>query len=386
MTKGAPTVLQIVPTLVTGGVERGTVDIAQALTRAGWGSLVASAGGVMVREVERAGGSHIRLPVASKNPLVMRRNVGRIVNLVHLHKVDILHVRSRAPAWSTLSAAKRTGVPLVTTFHGNYGTSNPLKRWYNSVMVRGDRVIAISNFIGDQVCSRYGVDPDKIRIIPRGIDTNLFDPAAVTAQRVIQLAERWRLPDDVRVVMLPGRLTRWKGHAVLIDAIARLNYKSRIRCIIVGSDQGRTRYVRELEKQIARQNLQHTVHIAGDCRDMPAAFMLADVVVSTSVEAEAFGRVIAEAQSMGRPVIATDHGAARETVSHNQTGWLVPPGDASALAEALQEALSLEDTARNALAGRVMANVRADYTKELMCDRTMSVYEEMIMEKQGGSD
>ena len=247
-------------------------------------------------------------------------------------------------------------------------------------------MIAISNFIGDQVCSRNGVAPDKIRIIPRGIDTSLFDPAAVTAQRVIQLAERWRLPDDVRVVMLPRRLTRWKGHAVLIDAIARLNYKSRIRCIIVGSDQGRTRYVRELEKQIARQNLQHTVHIAGDCRDMPAAFMLADVVVSTSVEAEAFGRVIAEAQSMGRPVIATDHGAARETVAHNQTGWLVPPGDASALAEALQEALSLEDTARSALAGRVMANVRADYTKELMCDRTMSVYKEMITEKQGESD
>ena len=379
-------VLQVIPRLGYGGAETVCYYLSNFLPEKGCVSFIATSGGELLKFIDKKKVKLFRLPVHSKNPILMLLNAIIITLIIIIYNINIVHVRSRAPAWSTLSAAKRTGVPLVTTFHGNYGTNNPLKRWYNSVMARGDRVIAISNFIGDQGCSRYGVDPDKIRIIPRGIDTNLFDPAAVTAQRVIQLAERWRLPDDVRVVMLPRRLTRWKGHAVLIDAIARLNYKSRIRCIIVGSDQGRTRYVRELEKQIARQNLQHTVHIAGDCRDMPAAFMLADVVVSTSVEAEAFGRVIAEAQSMGRPVIATDHGAARETVAHNQTGWLVPPGDASALAEALQEALSLEDTARNALAGRVMANVRADYSKELRCDRTMSVYKEMITEKQGESD
>ena len=342
-----------------------------------------SSGGIMVREVERGGGKHIALPVDSKNPLVMQRNIGRIANLVRRHNVDILHVRSRAPAWSALAAARRTNVPLVTTFHGNYGAGSPLKRWYNSVMARGDRVIAISQFISDQVCSRYATDPAKIRIIPRGVDVGVFDPAAVSAQRVIQLAELWRLPDDARVVMLPGRLTRWKGHSVLIEAIARLEDRTGLRCILVGSDQGRTAYVRELENEIARRNLQNIVQIAGDCRDMAAAFMLADVVVSTSVEAEAFGRVIAEAQAMGRPVIATDHGAARETVAQKETGWLVPPGDASALAVALREALSLDAATRDALARRAIENVRADYTKELMCDRTLAVYEELLVEKQG---
>ena len=369
----------------TGGVERGTVDIAQALTNAGWNSLVASSGGIMVREVERGGGKHISLPVDSKNPLVMTRNIGRIARLVRRYDVDILHVRSRAPAWSTLAAARRTNVPFVTTFHGNYGASNTVKRWYNSVMARGDRVIAISEFISEQVCSRYGADPAKVRNIPRGVDMGLFDPAAVSAQRVIQLAEQWRLPDDARVVMLPGRLTRWKGQGVLIEAIARLEDRTGLRCILVGSDQGRTGYVRDLEKEIVRRNMQDIVQIAGDCRDMAAAFMLADVVVSTSVEAEAFGRVIAEAQAMGRPVIATDHGAARETVAEKKTGWLVPPGDASALAVALREALSLDPATRDALAKRAIENVRSDYTKELMCNRTLAVYEEVLAEKQGGN-
>lgn len=359
------------------------MDIVKALNDAGWNSLVASSGGVMVREVERAGGQHIQLPVDSKNPLVMLRNASRIARLVRRHDVDILHVRSRAPAWSTMKAARRTSVPVVTTFHGNYGAGTSLKRWYNSVMARGDRVIAISEFIGEQVRDRYGADPGKVRVIPRGVDIGLFDPAAVSARRVIQLAEQWRLPDDARVVMLPGRLTRWKGHTVLIEAMSRLEDRTGLRCILVGSEQGRTGYVRELENEIARHNLEETVQIVGDCRDMPAAFMLADVVVSTSIEAEAFGRVITEAQAMGRPVIATDHGAARETVAQRETGWLVPPGDASALAVALREALSLDAETRDALARRVIENVRQDYTKELMCARTLAVYEEVLAEKMG---
>jgi glycosyltransferase involved in cell wall biosynthesis len=384
-TKDAPTVLQILPSLETGGVERGTVEIVQALRAAGWNPLVASSGGVMVREVERNGGTHIEMPVDSKNPLVMARNISRIAKLIRRHNIDIVHVRSRAPAWSALRATRRTNIPFVTTFHGNYGAKSSLKRWYNSVMARGDRVIAISEFIGEQVRNRYGADPAKIRIIPRGVDTGLFDPAAVSAQRVIQLAEQWRLPDDARVVMLPGRLTRWKGHRVLIEAIARLEDRTGLRCILVGGDQGRAAYVRELENEISRRNLQNIVQLAGDCRDMAAAFMLADVVVSTSIEAEAFGRVIVEAQAMGRPVIATDHGAARETVAQRETGWLVPPGDAGALAVALREALSLDGPTREALANRVINNVRADYTKELMCARTLVVYEELLADKNGGN-
>jgi glycosyltransferase involved in cell wall biosynthesis len=385
-TKDQPVVLQILPSLETGGAERGAVDIARALVQAGWTSLVASSGGIMVREVQRAGAIHISLPADSKNPLVMRRNIDRIAELIRLYDVDILHARSRAPAWSALWASDRTGIPLVTTFHGNYSAGNPLKRWYNSVMARGQRVIAISQFIGDQVCERYGADPARVRIIPRGVDTALFDPGAVSARRVIQLAEQWRLPDDARIVMLPGRLTRWKGHWVLIEALARLEDRKKLRCVLVGSDQGRSAYVKELETEIARRGLQGVVQIVGDCRDMAAAFMLADVVVSTSIEAEGFGRVIAEAQAMGRPVIATDHGGARETVAHGETGWLVPPGDASALASALREALALDPQDREALAGRVIANVRNDYTRELMCERTLTVYREVLSERRNGEN
>jgi glycosyltransferase involved in cell wall biosynthesis len=375
--KTAPVVLQILPALETGGVERGTVDIARAVVEAGWTALVASRGGPMVRDVERVGGQHIEFPAESKNPLVMWRNVGRLSALLRERSVDIVHARSRAPAWSALAAARRAGVPFVTTFHGNYAAANPLKRFYNSVMARGDRVIAISQFIGEQLRDRYGADPDHIRVIPRGVDTVIFDPAAVSAQRVIQIAEQWRLPDDRPVVMLPGRLTRWKGQSVLIEALARIE-RHGLRCLLVGSDQGRSSYRAELEREIARLGLSDTVQIVGDCRDMAAAYMLADVVVSASVEAEAFGRVIAEGQAMGRPVIATDHGAARETVIPGVTGWLVPPGDAAALAAALREALALDADARARMARTAIQHVRDNFTRELMCNRTMAVYREVL--------
>lgn len=381
--KAGPVILQVLPSLVTGGVERGTIDVARAVIESGGTALVASAGGIMTAELARAGATHFELPLHSKNPLVMRRNIDRLCALIREHEVDLIHARSRAPAWSALFAARRSGIPFVTTFHGNYGAANPIKRLYNSVMARGDRVIAISQFIADQIINRYGGDPARIRVIPRGVDFTMFDPEAVTGSRLIQLAEQWRVPEDHRVILLPGRLTRWKGQSVLIEAMSRLPDRTGLRCILVGSAQGRDAYVKELEDDIARAGLGDTVHIAGDCRDMPAAMLMADVVISTSVEAEAFGRVIVEAQAMGRPVIATDHGAARETVQHNETGWLVPPDNADALAAMLMGVLDLDPADRQAVARRAMESARANYTKDLMCARTLSVYDEAIAEKGG---
>ena len=372
------TVLQVLPALgAGGGVERGTVEIAAAVTAAGGRALVASEGGVQVHELSRAGAEHVDLPLASKNPLVMRANAGRLARLIESEGVDIVHARSRAPAWSAYYAARRTGRHFLTTFHGTYSAGNGFKRNYNAVMTRGERVIALSGFIAGHIHRVYGVPARRIRVIHRGVDLTRFDPARVGAERVVTLAREWRLPDGMLVVMLPGRLTRWKGQAFFIEAIARLRRRD-IRCLLVGSDQGRTAYRQELEALIGRQGLDEVVRIVDHCDDMPAAYMLTDVVVSASTDPEAFGRVVVEAQALGRPVIASDHGGARETVIAGETGWLTPPGDAQALADAIERVLDLGGAARRALAGKSIAHVRRNFSKDAMCAKTLDVYDEVL--------
>ncbi len=372
------TVLQVLPALGQGGgVERGTVEIAAAIVAAGGRAIVASAGGHLERELKRAGAEHIALPLDSKNPLTMRDNARKLADLIAAEKVDLVHARSRAPAWSALDAAKRTDRPFVTTFHGTYGTENWLKRHYNAVMVKGEKVIAISHFIAGHMRRVYGVPVRRIRVIHRGVDLNRFDPARISAERVIQLSTRWRLLDGAPVIMLPGRLTRWKGQTVFIDAIAKLG-RDDLRCILVGSDQGRTGYRRELEKQVQRLGLGKVVQLVDHCDDMPAAYKLTDVVVSASTEPEAFGRVVAEGQALGRPVIATDHGGARETVIPGETGWLVEPGNADSLAEALARCLALSAAARQEMAERAVANVRENFSTEVMAAKTLDVYDEVL--------
>jgi glycosyltransferase involved in cell wall biosynthesis len=375
---GRPVVLQVLPSLLTGGAERGAIDVAIALARAGGTPIVASSGGPMERELARAGISHVTLPLASKNPLVIRANVRRLEALIRERRVDIVHARSRAPAWSAYAACRRTRTPFTTTVHAAYPITNPLKKLYNAVMVRGRPVIAISEFVATHVVETYGVDPANIRMIPRGIDLARFSPEAVGAERVVQRAAAWRLPDGVPIVLAPGRLSRIKGHAPLIKALAWLG-RHDIRCLLVGADQGRARYRRELDALIARHNLEDVVHIAGHCDDMPAAYKLADVVVAPSVHPEGFGRTIVEAQAMGRPLIATSHGATAETVlPDGVTGWLVPPGDVEALAGALETALGLSREEREGLARRAIAHVRARYDLARMTSATLDVYAEML--------
>ncbi len=375
------TVLQVLPALEAGGgVERGTVEIATAIVEAGGRAIVASSGGPLAHELTRARAEHVTLPLATKNPLVMRANIGRLEELIRSQRVDIVHARSRAPAWSAHFAAKRTGRVFVTTFHGTYSTGSGFKRRYNSVMTRGQRVIAISRFIAGHVRQHYGVPRARLRVIHRGVDLSRFDPALVTAERVVALADRWRLPDGVPVVMLPGRLTRWKGQSVFIEAMAALGRRD-IRCIMVGSDQGRTGYRGELAAQIEKRGLGGIVRMVDHCDDMPAAYMLADVVVSASTDPEAFGRVLPEAQALGRPVVASDHGGARETVIVEETGWLTPPGDSAALAAAIDRVLGLGESARRHLAEKAIANVRRNFSKDAMCAATLEIYNEVLPAK-----
>ncbi|WP_416897210.1 MAG: glycosyltransferase family 4 protein [Minwuia sp.] len=372
------TVLQVLPQMETGGVERGTVEIAAALTRAGHRALVAASAGSMLRDLDKAGAEYFRLPLRRKRPLTVWRNIGRLQHLIEQERVDLVHARSRAPAWSALYAARRTGRPFVTTIHGAYGASSGVKRAYNSVMMRGDLVIAISEFLRDHALATYrGIDEAKIRVIPRGVDMAQYQPGDVTHARMIQLSQAWALPDGAPVVLLPGRLTRLKGQPVAIEALARSAHGDAV-LVFVGGDAGRESFKAELLKLAEQAGVGDRIRFAGLCRDMPAAYSLSSVVLSASVKPEGFGRTAVEAQAMGRPVVVSDHGGVRETVVQGETGWRVPPGDAPALAAAIDEALALDAGARRGLAERAMAHVRDHFTLELMQQRTLAVYDELL--------
>jgi glycosyltransferase involved in cell wall biosynthesis len=268
----------------------------------------------------------------------------------------------------------------MTTYHGTYNEGFPGKRAYNAVMASGVRVIAISHFIARHLIARHGTDPARVRVIPRGVDPLRFDPAAVQGDRMRRLAEAWRLPDGAPIVVLPGRLTRWKGQAVLIEALARMRRTDAV-AVLVGDAQGREGYRDELLALAQARGVAERIRLAGDCADIPAGLMLADAVVSASTDPEAFGRVVVEGQAMGRPVVATNHGGAAETVEDGVTGWLVPPGDPQALAARLDAVLALGAEERGALAERSRASVLARYTTPLMCAATLDVYREVLAER-----
>ena len=377
-----PVILQIIPELGPGGAEQGCIDIAAEIVRSGAQAIVVSHGGGRVHELGRIGAHHIDLPVHSKNPFVMWRNIFRLRKIIKDYNVDIVHVRSRAPAWSAYKACQGTSARYMTTCHAPYNISGEAKRFYNSAIAKGERVIAISNYVAQYLLSNYKTDRRNIRLIHRGVALEKFHPTMVMPPHLIKVSAQWRLPDGVSVVMMPGRLTRWKGHHVIIDAMAKLN-RDDVFCVLIGSDQGRTGYREELEQIIAEKNMGGKVRIIDHCDDMPAAYMLSTVVVSASTDPEGFGRVPIEAQAMGRPIIATDHGGAQETIIRNETGWLVPPGDSNALASAIEEALSLTPAQRSVLATRAMAHIAQNFTREKMADETMDVYAELLQEKYG---
>ena len=372
-------ILQVLPALDTGGVERGTVEMVQAIVGAGGRALVASAGGRMVTQVERAGGLHVTLPLMTKDPLNILFNARRLANLIRTQGVNLVHARSRAPGWSAWLASRRVGVSFVTTWHGVYGEDFPGKHAYNSVMARGERVIAISHYVARRVAAGYAVPRGRLRIIPRGVDATLFDPGQIVGERMHRLAQAWRLPAGARVVMLPARLTRWKGAEILLDALATLGAAhGDVHCVLVGGDQGRGGFARALEARAGRLGLAGRLRITGHCDDMSAALMLADIVVNASLKPEPFGRSVIEAQAMTRPTIAFDHGGAAETMRHGITGLLVPPGDAAALGRTIGQVLDMPDAERAALGERARASVLEGYTTAAMQESTLDVYREVL--------
>jgi glycosyltransferase involved in cell wall biosynthesis len=376
--RAGPRVLQVVPGLGEGGAERGTIDLARYLIAQGWTALVATSGGRGESELRQLGIPVFRLPLQAKNPLVIRANIGRLQRLVQEHGVQLIHARSRAAAWSSRSAARRCGIPFVTTFHGVYrGSTRFLKRRYNGIMAQGDRVIAVSEHVADHVREHYGVADDRLRVIPRGIDLDAFATEAIARGRIEGLARRWHVPKGSKVVMLPGRLTRIKGHLLLLEAIAAMNRRNFV-CLLVGRPGRKSSYVYEIERQIEARGLSKVARLVGGCSDMPAALSLADVVVVPSIGAEAFGRVSIEAQALGRPVVATDIGGLGETLMPAATGWLVPPDNPGELARALELALAMPDDARARLAVRTRRLVERRFSVERMAESTLAVYRELL--------
>lgn len=375
-----PVIMQVIPSLGAGGAEQGCIDVAAELVKSGAKSIIISNGGHRVPEILRAGTTHINLPVDSKNPFVMWRNIGRLRKLIRDNDVDIVHARSRAPAWSAWKACEDTKARFMTTCHAPFNISGSAKRFYNSSIIKGERVIAISDYVRQYLLKNYEISDDRIRLIHRGVAIEKFHPGAIAPAHLIKLSQEWRLPDGCTIVMMPGRLTRWKGHLVLIDAIAKLN-RDDVYCVLIGDDQGRKEYRAELEAAIRDKGLEGRVRIIGHCSDMPAAYMLSTLVVSASTDPEGFGRVPIEAQAMGRAIIATNHGGAMETILPGETGWLIPPNDADALAKAMDEALSMDAESRAVMATHAMMHVAENFTRSKMVDETMDVYAELLQEK-----
>ena len=383
------TVLQVIPALETGGAERATIDIAAALARRGDRALVASAGGRLCEELEQVGGTHVPVSLGSKNPIRIGTAALSLAGLVRAERVDLVHARSRAPAWAAWLSCRRIGVPFVTTFHGIYSERNRIKHTYNSVMARGDVVIANSEYTARLIKSRYGTPDTRVAVIPRGTDLLRFRPESVASERRQALRAAWGLKGNERVVLNLARLTGWKGQKVLIAATALLA-PSDVTVVLAGDAQGRSQYRQELEDLIGAHGLMHRVRLVGHCDDAPAALALADVAVIASIQPEAFGRTAIEASAMGVPVVATALGATTETVlapphcaEGDRTGWLVPPSDASALASAIASALALSATERRALAVRAKRQAM-HFTTEAMQAATLAVYDRLAI-RGGGS-
>lgn len=373
-----PAILQIVPTLNAGGAERTTIDIAAALAREGFTSLVASEGGRMVAELDAVGGEWIRMPVNAKSPLSLHANARRLAELIRARNIKLVHARSRAPAWSALWATRRTGTAFVTTWHGAYSGESAAKRFYNSVMLRGDAVIANSQWTAEHIRSFYSCRPKKLVIIPRGVDPVAFEPGNISFERVARLRAEWNAREGDIVILFPGRLSRRKGQLVLIDALAQLRKYQNLRAVLAGEATRRDEYAGEIARAIERQGLVSAVTLAGHVQDMPAAYLAADIVVFTTIEPEGFGRVAAEAGAMERPVIATDHGGTREIVLPGLSGFLVPPGDAGALAAALRTLLEAGGEGRAAMGVRGRAHVHDHFTLARMTTDTLALYRELL--------
>ncbi len=370
-----PSVLQVLPELNTGGVERGTVDLAIYARSKGLRVIVVSSGGRMVEKLDELGGEHICLDLKTKNPVKIIRNIFKLKKICKLNNVRIIHARSRAPAWSAYYAAKLLRIPFITTFHGFYKNNFPLKRYYNAIMTKGDKVIAVSDFVREHVFDNYSIDPKKVMVIHRGVDLTEFDPKRIYGEQITRFKEEKFIPLNVPVILLPGRITRWKGQDVAIKAVAEIKEKEFVLAV-AGKSGKNENYLKELVQMVGKHELEKKVKFINDVKDMPLAYAASDIVLSTSVEPETFGRVSSEAASMGKPVIATNHGGSKEILVNGKTGYLVPPEDHIELANKIEYLLNLisDEKTKQQFAIDCRKHVSESFSLQRMCESTLNLY------------
>ncbi|MDC1181216.1 glycosyltransferase family 4 protein [Candidatus Pelagibacter sp.] len=377
-------VLQVIPKLGYGGAETGCYDIAHYLPENDCGSFIVTSGGELLKFIDKKKVKIIKLPVHSKNPLIIFINFLALVAIILVKNISIVHARSRAPAWSCLLAAKITGRKFVTTFHGTYNFNNKIKKFYNSVMVRSDLIIAGSNFIFSHIkdnYTKYLNAKKKLLVIFRGINVDYFDPTTKLDNDEKKLLKEWQIEKDKKIILLPGRLTGWKGQEVFIEAINLVNIElgyEAFYAVILGSDQGRDLYKKKLIRIIEQHRLNNQVKFIDHCNDMALAYKVSDIVISASIEPEAFGRVAVEAQSMEKPIIASDIGGSNETIIDEKTGFLFESSNAKSLSEKILKVLSMDETLLQSIGKEGRKNIIQKFNVEKMCFSTYSEYKRIL--------
>ncbi len=377
-------VLQVIPKLGYGGAETGCYDIAHYLPENNCKSFIVTSGGELLKYIDKKKVKIIILPVHSKNPLMIILNAVILVGIILFFNITIVHARSRAPAWSCLLATKLTGRKFVTTFHGTYNFSGKFKKFYNSIMVRSDLIIAGSNFIFSHIKENYAEFIDlkkKFRVIFRGINVDYFDPSTKLENDEKKLLQKWKINKEKKIILVPGRLTSWKGHELLIEAINLVNIElgyEAFHVVILGDDQGRDLYKKKLIYLVEKHDLTNQIKFIDHCKDMALAYNISDIVISPSIEPEAFGRVAVEAQSMEKLIIASNIGGSNETIINEKTGFLFESGSANSLCKKIIMALTMDDVSIKLIGKEGRKNVKNKFNVEKMCFSTYSEYKRLL--------
>ncbi len=377
-------VLQVIPKLGYGGAETGCYDIAHYLPENGCESFIVTSGGELTKFVDKKKVKLIKLPVHSKNPLMILLNTIFLVGIILFYKISIVHARSRAPAWSCLFATKLTRKKFVTTFHGTYNFSGKFKKFYNSIMVRSDLIIAGSNFIFSHIKENYSeflTPKKKFLVIFRGINVDYFDSSTKLETDEKNLLQKWKINDEKKIILMPGRLTSWKGQELFIEAInlvkIELGYEA-FHAVILGNDQGRDLYKKKLIRLTEQYRLTNQIKFIDHCKDMALAYKVSDIIVSASIEPEAFGRVAVEAQSMQKLIIASNIGGSNETINDEKTGFLFTSGDANSLSKKIIRGLTMDETSVNHMGKEGRSNIIKKFNVEKMCFSTYSEYKRLL--------